>query len=105
MFKFINTFVLSLLLLGSSVHSASYYNINSSEQGMCDVNCDNKKHRSSSHECDRCLNEETQRLIQEKKNESPPFQCETLFSLVNTNSTPGFLSIELYGRPPPSLLY
>ena len=44
-------------------------------------------------------------LIPEKKNESPPFQCETLFSLVNTNSTPGFLSIELYGRPPPSLLY
>ena len=29
---------------------------------MCDVNCDNKNNtRSSSHECDRCLNEETQR--------------------------------------------
>ena len=104
MFKSITTFVLSLLLVGSSVHAASYYNINNGEQGMCDVNCDNKKHRSSSHECDRCLNEEIQRLIPELTNESPPVQSETLLSLVSTNSTPGFLSIELYGRPPPSLL-
>ena len=104
MFKAITTFVLSLLLVGSSVHAASYYNTNNSEQGMCDVNCDNKKHRSSSHECDRCLNEEVQRLIPEQTNESPPVQSETLLSLVSTNSTPGFLSIELYGRPPPNLL-
>ena len=104
MFKSITTFVLSLLLVGSSVHAASYYNINNGEQGMCDVNCDNKKHRSSSHECDRCLNEEIQRLIPEQTNESPPVQSETLLSLVSTNSTPGFLSIGLYGRPPPNLL-
>ena len=104
MFKAITTFVLSLLLVGSSVHAASYYNTNDSEQGMCDVNCDNKKHRSSSHECDRCLNEEVQRLIPEQTNESPPVQSETLLSLVSTNSTPGLLSIELYGRPPPNLL-
>ena len=104
MFRTITTFVLSLLLVGSSVHAASYYNTNNSEQGMCDVNCDNKKHRSSSHECDRCLNEEIQRLIPEQKNESSPVQSETLFSLVSTNSTPGLLSIELYGRPPPNLL-
>ena len=104
MFKSITTFVLSLLLVGSSVHAASYYNINNGEQGMCDVNCDNKKHRSSSHECDRCLNEEIQRLTPEQTNESPPVQSETLLSLVSTNSTSGFLSIELYGRPPPSLL-
>ena len=104
MFKSITTFVLSLLLVGSSVHAASYYNINNGEQGMCDVNCDNKKHRSSSHECDRCLNEEIQRLTPEQTNESPPVQSDTLLSLVSTNSTPGFLSIELYGRPPPNLL-
>ena len=104
MFKSITTFVLSLLLVGSSVHAASYYNINNGEQGMCDVNCDNKKHRSSSHECDRCLNEEIQRLTPEQTNESPPVQSDTLLSLVSTNSTLGFLSIELYGRPPPNLL-
>ena len=103
MFKSTTTFVLSLLLVGSSVHAASYYNINNGEQGMCDVNCDNKKHRSSSHECNRCLNEEIQRLIPEQVNESPPVQSETLLSLVSTNSTPGFLPIELYGRPPPNL--
>ena len=104
MFKSITTFVLSLLLVGSSVHAASYYNINNGEQGICDVNCDNKKHRSSSHECDRCLNEEIQRLTPEQTNESPPVQSETLLSLVSTNSILGFLSIELYGRPPPNIL-
>ena len=104
MFKTITTFVLSLLLVGSSVHAASYYNTNNSEQGMCDVNCDNKKHRSSSHECDRCLNEEIQRLIPEQTNESPLVSSDVLPLLVSTNPISGFLSIELYGRPPPSLL-
>ena len=104
MFKAITTFVLSLLLVGSSVHAASYYNTNNSEQGMCDVNCDNKKHRSSSHECDRCLNEEIQRLIPEQTNESPLVSSDVLPLLVSTNPTSGFLLIELYGRPPPSLL-
>ena len=104
MFKAITTFVLSLLLVGSSVHAASYYNTNNSEQGMCDVNCDNKKHRSSSHECDSCLNEEIQRLIPEQTNESPLINGDVLPLLASTNPTSGFLSIELYGRPPPSLL-
>ena len=104
MFKAITTFVLSLLLVGSSVHAATYYNINNSEQGMCDVNCDNKKHRSSSHECDRCLNEEIQRLIPDQTNESPLVNGDVLSLLDSTNPTSGFLLIELYGRPPPSLL-
>jgi len=104
MFKTITTFALSLLLIGSSVHAVSYYNTNNSEQGMCDVNCDNKKHRSSSHECDKCLNEEIQRLIPEQTSESPLVNGDVLLLLVSTNSTSGFLFIELYGRPPPSLL-
>ena len=104
MFNTITTFVLSLLLVGSSVHAASYYNTNNSEQGMCDVNCDNKKHRSSSHECDRCLNEEIQRLIPYQTNESPLVNGEMLLLSASTNPTSGFLLIELYGRPPPSLL-
>ena len=104
MFKTITTFVMSLLLVGSSVHAASYYNTNNSEQGMCDVNCDNKKHRSSSHECDRCLNEEIQRLIPEQTNESPLVNSGVLPLLASTNPTSGILLIELYGRPPPSLL-
>ena len=104
MFKAITTFVLSLLLVGSSVHAATYYNINNSEQGMCDVNCDNKNHRSSSHECDRCINEEIQRLIPDQTNESPLVNGEVLPLSASTNPTSGFLLIELYGRPPPSLL-
>ena len=104
MFNTITTFVLSLLLVGSSVHAATYYNLNNSEQGMCDVNCDNKKHRSSSHECDRCLNEEIQRLIPDQTNESPLVNGEVLPLSTSTNPTSGFLLIELYGRPPPSLL-
>ena len=104
MFKSITTFILSLLLVGSSVHAASYYNTNNSEQGMCDVNCDNKKHRSSSHECDRCLNEEIQRLIPEQTNEFPLVNSNVLPLLASTNPTSGLLFIALYGRPPPSLL-
>ena len=104
MFKTITTFALSLLIVGSSVHAATYYNTNNSEQGMCDVNCDNKKHRSSSHECDKCLNEEIQRLIPEQTNEFPLVNSNVLPLLASTNPTSGFLFIALYGRPPPSLL-
>ena len=104
MYKSITTFVLSFLLVGSSVHAPSYYNINNGEQGMCDVNCDNKKHKSSSHECDRCLNEEIQRLIPYQTNESPLVNGDVLPLLVSTNPTSGLLSIELYGRHPPSHL-
>ena len=104
MFKNITIFALSLLIVGSSVHAATYYNLNNSEQGMCDVNCDNKKHRSSSHECDKCLNEEIQRLIPEQTNESPLVNGDVLPLLASTNPISGFLLIELYGRPPPSLL-
>ena len=104
MFKSITTFVLSLLLVGSSVHFHGSYDVVKSEQGMCDVDCNNKQHKSSPTECDRCLNEETQRITFEEtgrylldKGESPLF-------LAKTNSTAGFLSVELYGRPPPNLL-
>ena len=104
MFKSITTFVLSLLLVGSSVHFHSSYNIAKSEQGMCDVDCNNKQHKSSPTECDRCLNEETQRLISKQTNEFSFDESDPFFFSVKTNSTNGFLPIELYGRPPPDLL-
>ena len=104
MFKFITTFVLSLLLVGSSVHFHGSYDIVKSEQGMCDVDCNNKQHRSSPTECDRCLNEETQRTAFEETGRSPLNKSESLLILAKTNSTSGFLLVELYGRPPPSLL-
>ena len=104
MYRSITTFALSLLFVGSSVHFHGSYDISMSEQGMCDVDCNNKQHKSSPTECDRCLNEETQRITFEEtgiylldKSESPLF-------LAKTNSTAGFLSVELYGRPPPNLL-
>ena len=104
MYKSITTFVLSLLLVGSFVHFHSSYDIGKSDQGMCDVDCNNKQHKTSSPECDRCLNEETQRIIFKESGRSPLEKSESLLFLTKTNPTAGFLSIELYGRPPPSLL-
>ena len=104
MFKFITTFVLSLLLVGSSVHFHGSYDIAKSKQGMCDVDCNNKQHKTSSPDCDRCLNEETQRTAFEGTGRSPLNKSEPLLFLAKTNPTAGFLSVELYGRPPPSLL-
>ena len=104
MFRPITTFALSLFLLGSSVHFHSSYDIGMSEQGMCDVDCNNKQHKTSSPECDRCLNEETQRTAFEETGRSPLNKSESLLFLAKTNSTSGFLLVELYGRPPPSLL-
>ena len=104
MYKSITTFVLSLLLVGSSVHFHSSYDIGKSDQGMCDVDCNNKQHKTSSPECIRCLNEETQRLISKQTNESALCESDPFFFSVKTNSTNGFLPVKLYGRPPPDLL-
>ena len=104
MYKSITTFVLSLLFVGSSVHFHSSYDIGKSDQGMCDVDCNNKQHKTSSPECDRCLNEETYRTTSEETVRSPLDISESPLFLTKTNSTPGFLLAELYGRPPPNLL-
>ena len=104
MYKSITTFVLSLLLVGSFVHFHSSYDIGKSDQGMCDVDCNNKQHKTSSPECDRCLNEETYRTTSEETVRSPLDISESPLFLTKINSTPGFLLAELYGRPPPSLL-
>ena len=98
------TFVLSLLIVGSSLHFHGSYDIVKSEQGMCDVDCNDKQHKSSPTDCDRCLNEETQRLISKQTNEFALCESNPFLFLVKTNSTNGFLPIELYGRPPPDLL-
>ena len=104
MYKSITTFVLSLLLVGSFVHFHSSYDIGKSDQGMCDVDCNNKQHKTSSPECDRCLNEETYRTTSEETVRSPLDISESPLFLTKTHSTPGFLLAELYGRPPPNLL-
>ena len=104
MFKSITTFVLSLLLVGSSVHFHGSYDIVKSEQGMCDVDCNNKQHKSSPTECDRCLNEETQRIIFKESGRFPLEKSESLLFLTKTNPTAGLFPLELYGRPPPNLL-
>ena len=104
MYKSITTFVLSLLFVGSTVHFHSSYDIGKSEQGMCDVDCNNKQHKTSSPDCDRCLNEETQRITFEETGRYLLDKSESPFFLAKTNSTAGFLSVELYGRPPPNLL-
>jgi len=104
MIKSITTFVLSLLLVGSSVHFHGSYDIVKSEQGMCDVDCNNKQHKSSPTECDRCINEETQRITFEETGRTPLDKSGSSLFLAKTNSTAGFLLVELYGRPPPNLL-
>ena len=104
MYKSITIFVLSLLLVGSSVHFHSSYDIGKSDQGMCDVGCNNKQHKTSSHECDRCLNEETHRTTFEETSRSLLDISESPLFLAKTNSTAGFLLVELYGRAPPNLL-
>ena len=104
MYKSMTTFVLSLLLVGSSVHFHSSYDIGKSDQGMCDVDCNNKQHKTSSPECDRCLNEETHRTTSAETGRSTLDISESPLLLTKTNSTSGFLLTELYGRPPPNLL-
>ena len=102
MFKNILTIFLSLLLIEEVAQFNVYRTGMIVWQGMCDSNCEDSSHRTSSTKCDNCLVEDTQRLIVHQGFQISTRPSSKLTLITKASIVPAVKPLVLYGRPPPS---
>ena len=94
---------LSFLFLSTVFHVDYHYQDHHDGYSICDIGCDDKKHHSISHQCEKCLNKNNKQIVQEFIDLSYNKYNRALYSSTeNFNKT--FTIFSLYSRPPPSLL-
>lgn len=99
--KNILSYGLSILLISSAIHIDYHVEVKQDGYSICKIGCEEQKHHSINHQCQKCLNN-NQRLY---------FLTENNFS-INQNSSIYFSKIDivyvesiifdLRTRPPPS---
>jgi len=97
------TFGLTGLLLGGVFHVDLHYQDSDSGYGFCDISCDEKKHHSMFHECEKCLNKNTS-LIKNSNNDLSCYFSSVSQFFSNQDLRNYFLNFSTYGRPPPNLI-
>jgi len=103
MLKSFITYGLSILLLSATLHVDLGHHDHYDGYSICDIDCDDEKHHSIDHQCERCLNKTNRMIVQECIDFSLDDHGELVYSLnerFNLCSIPYFS----YSRPPPSLL-
>ena len=94
---------LVFLFLGGAFHVDLHYQDSDSSYGFCDSSCDEEKHHSMFHECEKCLNKNTSSIINSNNDLSCAFSSVSQF-FSNQNFRNYFLNFSTYSRPPPSLI-
>ena len=94
--------LLSSLLIGNLLHFDSHHD---STEGyfFCSVDCDDNKHHSFHHNCEKCLNKNIKTLIK-KPIEIASTQLESLNHIFNQDLNYKKIIFNLYSRPPPDIL-
>ena len=75
-----NTFItygLSILFLTVTVHNHVHEHEHVDGYNMCDIDCDDSHHTSNSHECEKCVNNNT-RVLNQVFNDNILFQVTPL---------------------------
>ena len=103
MLRTILTFGLVSLLLGGAFHVDLHYQEQDSDYGLCDIGCEEKKHHSMFHECEKCLNKNTSSVIKNNNNLFCAFSSVSQF-FSNQSFRNYSLNFSLYSRPPPNLI-
>ena len=102
----LNNFIvygLSLLLLTASFHIESHHNDHSDGYSICNIDCDDEKHHSITHQCEKCLNKNNRLIVQECVELS--FNGNGIFFYSLNDSFDNALTyFNLFSRPPPALL-
>ena len=94
---------LTFLLLGGAFHVDLHYQGSDSGYGFCDTSCDEKKHHSMFHECEKCLNKNTSSIINNNNDLFCAFSSVSQF-FSNQSFRNYSLNFSLYSRPPPNLI-
>ena len=96
-------YILSFILLSAIVHIDHIEHDYHEGYSICDVNCNDGNHHSSSHQCVKCLNTPDELIV--------PVSAGLYFNRVHIstyalNESPNntHLTYKLYSRPPPNLL-
>ena len=103
MLRTILTFGLVSLLLGGAFHVDLHYQEQDSDYGLCDIGCEEKKHHSMFHECEKCLNKNTSSIINNYNDLFCAFSSVSQF-FSNQSFRNYSLNFSLYSRPPPNLI-
>lgn len=103
MLRTILTFGLVSLLLGGAFHVDLHYQKQDSDYGLCDIGCEEKKHHSMFHECEKCLNKNTSLIKNSNNDLSCSFSSVSQF-FSNQSFRNYSLNFSLYSRPPPNLI-
>ena len=97
------TYGLSILLLSATLHVDLYHHEHYDGYSICDIDCDDEKHHSIFHQCEKCLNNNNSSIIQGSIALSYNSDKSGLyFSVESFNYI--FSHFNLYSRPPPNLL-
>jgi len=103
MLKSFITYGLSILLLSATLHVALDHHEHYDGYSMCDSDCDDEKHHSTSHQCEKCLNNNNRSIIQGSID--IPYNSDESVLYFSVKSFKYIFShFNLYSRPPPSLL-
>ena len=104
--KMLKTFIsygLSFLFMSATFHVDLHYQDNYDGYSICDISCDEEKHHSTNHKCEKCLNK-TNRLIVKEFIELSSNEYRTALYSSNENFEDKIIPFNLYSRPPPSLI-
>ena len=101
--KLLNTFItygLSILFLTVTVHHHVHTHEHVDGYNMCDIDCDDSHHTSNSHECEKCVNNNT-RVLNQVFNDNIPFQVTPFLDYTDECFKSNYLCFSLFSRPPP----
>ena len=100
--KNIITYGLSLLVVATIIHIDHHVDEYQDGYSICGISCDDEKHHSISHKCEKCLNKNNRLIIQECIDLSYNGYTTSFYSL-NESFKYSFLHFSLYSRPPPQV--
>ena len=101
--KMFISYGVSLLFLSATFHVDQHHHYHPDGYSICDISCDDEKHHSISHQCEKCLNKNNRLIVQEFIDLPYNKYKRALYSL-NESFNETFTIFSLYSRPPPSLL-
>ena len=102
MLKSFISYGLSIMVLSAILH-VDLYHEHYDGYSICDISCDEEKHHSISHQCEKCLTK-TNRLIVQEFIELSSNEYRTALYSSNENFEDKIIPFNLYSRPPPSLI-
>ena len=103
MLKTFIVYGLSFLFLSTAFHVEPYHQDHQDGYSICNINCDDENHHSISHQCEKCLNN-INRFIAQQFIELSFNEYQTALYSSYENFEDGFISFNLYSRPPPRLI-